>query len=317
MLGFGIPHCCPNSGKWLQWLQVMRLLLEAGANADAAHKFAKSTALHFAAEMGQIEACRLLCQSGANPQAKKIQGGTPLHVAADSNQSNIAEVLVKVCKADTEALLLGDTTPLYLAAQKGFTEVVRVLLVAGTAANFVMPNTPMGSAAAMAANGHELPGDHDSEEDRMAAYFRGMHQEGSDPSAPGFEVGNGATALHAAVENGHIETVQMLLDHGVGQSGSMEGATPLILAAMYNQHAIAKVLIKEGAGLNDVVPDTGNSALYHAVGSGYSGLGLAFDAFRIKLALSLASAGPTPPPARNRAWFSQGCVPFFVVVVAT
>ena len=106
MLGFGIPHCCPNSGKWLQWLQVMRLLLEAGANADAAHKFAKSTALHFAAEMGQIEACRLLCQSGANPQAKKIQGGTPLHVAADSNQSNIAEVLVKVCKADTEALIV-------------------------------------------------------------------------------------------------------------------------------------------------------------------------------------------------------------------
>lgn len=251
-------------------LEVMRLLLEAGANADAAHKFAESTALHFAAEMGQIEACRLLCQSGANPQAKKIQGGTPLHVAADSNQSNIAEVLVKVCKADTEALLLGDTTPLYLAAQKGFTAVVRVLLVAGTAANFVMPSTPMGSAAATAANGHKLPEDHDSDEDRMAAYFRGMHQKGSDPSAPGFEVGNGATALHAAVENGHIETVQMLLDHGVGQSGSMEGATPLILAAMYNQHAIAKVLIKEGAGLNDVVPDTGNSALYHAVGSGYN-----------------------------------------------
>ena len=47
------------------------------------------------------------------------------------------------------------------------------------------------------------------------------------------------------------------------------GATPLILAAMYNQHAIAKVLIKEGAELNAVVPDTGNTALYHAVGSGY------------------------------------------------
>ena len=31
----------------------------------------------------------------------------------------------------------------YLAAQKGFTEVVRVLLVGGTAANFVMPSTPM------------------------------------------------------------------------------------------------------------------------------------------------------------------------------
>jgi len=103
----------------------------------------------------------------------------------------------------------------------------------------------------------------------MAAHFRSMHQAGSDPSAPGFETGNGATALHAAVENGHIDVVNLLLDNGVKQTGSMEGATPLILAAMYNQVKIAGVLIKRGAGLNDQVPDTGNTALYHAVGSGY------------------------------------------------
>lgn len=59
-----------------------------------------------------------------------------------------------------------------------------------------------------------------------------MTQKGSDPSAPGFEAGNGATALHAAVEEGHIEVVKMLLKHNVSQRGSMEGATPLILAAM-------------------------------------------------------------------------------------
>eukprot|EP00049_Salpingoeca_infusionum_P010286 m.174829 g.174829 ORF g.174829 m.174829 type:complete len:120 (-) comp14598_c0_seq18:1321-1680(-) len=35
-------------------------------------------------------------------------------------------------------------------------------------------------------------------------WARQFNQEGSDPSAPGFEVGNGATALHAAVENGHF-----------------------------------------------------------------------------------------------------------------
>ena len=103
---------------------------------------------------------------------------------------------------------------------------------------------------------------YDSEEEEMAAHFRSMHQAGSDPSAPGFETGNGATALHAAVENGHIDVVNLLLDNGVKQTGSMEGATPLILAAMYNQVKIAGVLIKRGAGLNDQVPDTGNTALY-------------------------------------------------------
>jgi hypothetical protein len=67
----------------------------------------------------------------------------------------------------------------------------------------------------------------------ICSYFRGMTQKGSDPTGPGFEAGNGATALHAAVEEGHANVVKMLLKHGVKQSGSMEGATPLILAAMY------------------------------------------------------------------------------------
>ena len=250
-------------------VEVMKLLLEHGANANTPHKFAKSTALHFAAEMGQAGAVRILCEMGADSEATKIQGGRPLHTAADSNQTDVAEVLVKVCKADLNALLLGDTTPLYLAAQKGYTAIVKMLLEAGSDSNFVMPEAPVGSAMSMRATGHKIPGE--SAEDQAEAYFRTMHQKGSDPSMPGFETGNGATALHAAVENGHIDSVRLMLKHGVKQSGSMEGATPLILAAMYNQARIAEVLIAAGAGLNDQVPDTGNTALFHAVGSGFNG----------------------------------------------
>jgi ankyrin repeat protein len=87
------------------------------------------------------------------------------------------------------------------------------------------------------------------------------------------QVGNGATALHAAVENGREGVVRVLLEvrqcdaHGLRnmteravclfvcsilrqpygvqararQSNSMEGATPLIIAAQYNQPRIAKV----------------------------------------------------------------------------
>lgn len=36
-----------------------------------------------------------------------------------------------------------------------------------------------------------------------------MTQKGSDPTAPGFEAGNGATALHAAVEEGHADVVKV------------------------------------------------------------------------------------------------------------
>ena len=44
------------------------------------------------------------------------------------------------------------------------------------------------------------------------------------------EIGNGATALHVAVENDHFETAKMLLENGAKQTNSMEGATPLITA---------------------------------------------------------------------------------------
>ena len=46
------------------------------------------------------------------------------------------------------------------------------------------------------------------------------------------EVGNGATALHAAVENGHAECVTALLERGAAQLPSMEGATPLVIGEL-------------------------------------------------------------------------------------
>lgn len=252
-------------------IKVMKLLLDAGANPDARHAFAKSTALHFAAEMGQSEATRTLCEAGADPEATKIQGGRPLHAAADSNQTEVTRILLNVCKAEPNALLLGDTTAMYLAASKGYLGVVEVLLENSADVAFIMPTTPIGSALSMPAKGDEIVGKDETDEDRLARHFRGMTQKGSDPSAAGFETGNGATALHAAVENGHIEVVRLFMKYKVPQTGSMEGATPLILAAMYNQARIAEVLIENKAGLNDVVPDTGNTALYHAVGSGFEG----------------------------------------------
>ena len=164
--------------------------------------------IHSLVKVGRLEVISELCKAGAAADAEKVTGGTALHTAADSNMTGAVTVLVTQCGADLNKLLMGDTTPLYLAAQRGHTEVVRELLRLGAEVNFVMPQGRHG--------GHLIS--------------LGQGSVGGHYPVKNTEVGNGATALHAAVENGHLETARVLLAGGALQSDSMEGASPLVIS---------------------------------------------------------------------------------------
>jgi ankyrin repeat protein len=237
---------------------VMELLLEAGAIVDSEHKFAKNTALHFASEMGRAEAVELLCKHNASVEKEKTNGGRAIHTAADTNNTAVVRVLANVtgpCKADVNALLLGDSTPLYLAAQRGFVAVGKVLLANGAKTDFSMPTGKLGQHVALPA--HFGPG---------AESNKYPNQAGSDPFAAGYEVGNGATALHAAVENGHLEMTRMLLEAGAIQSAAMEGCTPLCSASQYNHPSIAALLITHGGARPEVrLPRGGDTPMIDSI----------------------------------------------------
>ena len=159
-------------------------------------------------------------------------------------------MLVEMCKADVNKLLMKDTTPLYLAAQRGFTEVVTTLLNLGADANYVMPR---GTSST------------------QMIHLSESGNEGFYP-VKNTEIGNGATALHAAVENGHLEAAKVLLERGAVQSNSMEGATPLVIALQYKHPHIALLLLEDGypdPHLDAQVPSDGSSALLVSVISGY------------------------------------------------
>ena len=106
----------------------IKLLAEqGGANIMKAHKFAGTTALHMAAELNQSAAVEALCLLGADPNAITSTGGTSLHSAAHAGAGRAVVIsLVTQCHANPDALLNEDTTPLYLAAQFGFSETIRV-----------------------------------------------------------------------------------------------------------------------------------------------------------------------------------------------
>lgn len=230
---------------------VVGKLLLSGALAKAAHPFAKTTALHFASEMGNVDVIKTLCrhQPKLGDVRNKI-GGTPLHTAADTNQSASVSALLNYCKSNVEILMNGDTTPLYLASQRGFSEVIKTLVVDGGAnIDFIMPTG-------------KFKGELQAHGTHRAKY---MYQQKNT------EIGNGATALHAAVENGHLLATRTLLRLGAKQLPSMRGASPLLIALQYKHPRIAMALLSRNreAQVNVATKHDGMFPLFVASRYGY------------------------------------------------
>ncbi|CAJ1440251.1 unnamed protein product [Effrenium voratum] len=213
--------------------------------------------------MGHVQVVRMLCQLGADVEAEKSQGGSALHTAADTDNAEVARVLLESCGADPEALLLGDTVPLYLAAGRGFPAVLDVLMAAG------------------------------ADPDRT---LRSRKKIGVG-KAPGWEESNGATALqlgrlrlrrclggsggsgvlklrHNACENGHLAAVTSLLEAGARQLATMQGVTPLITALQYRHPHVAVALLdaRTPANVGVVSPLDGQSALHIAAAYSYASI---------------------------------------------
>ena len=104
---------------------VVRLLIDAGANLR--HRITwlggrsgcwiigdEATALHFAAEEGNVESCRLLVKAGLDVNAADMEGQTPLHVALRSERFTASYEFVDSGKSGKET--------------ERFIEVVRYLL---------------------------------------------------------------------------------------------------------------------------------------------------------------------------------------------
>jgi len=121
-------HCCyprPES------LPCLRLLLDAGADIDAQDD--SGTALHRAAQMGEIAQTHLLIERGADVNVVAARSGmTPLMCAA-SNPATEPELLDLLLDADAdiEARSLRGETVLFYAARSGNSRVVERLLERG------------------------------------------------------------------------------------------------------------------------------------------------------------------------------------------
>ena len=256
---------------------LLRPGLDAGTSADGEDKEAASTpsigsgALFTAIENDDVEMVRLLVEAGADVNAAEGFGGnTPLHEAVEKGDAEIVKILV-AAGADVNAEGFMSRTPLTLATEEGATEIVQILLGPGPEAGTSADEEDKEAASAPSIGSGAL---FTAIENGNVALVRLLVEAGADVNAAeGF---GGNTPLHEAVEQGDAEIVKILVAAGadVNAEGFMS-RTPLTLATEEGATEIMQILLGPGpeAGTSAdgedkeaaSVPPMGSEALFTAI----------------------------------------------------
>ncbi|KAJ7444039.1 ankyrin repeat domain-containing protein [Mycena latifolia] len=228
---------------------VARFLVEMGAdvNAQGGHL---GTALQAASVGGHELVARFLIDKGADINAQGGRCGTALQAASEGGHESVAQFLVEN-RADVNAVCGYYGTALQAASYRGHESVAQFLIEMGADVNTV--GGYYGTALQAASyEGHDL-----------VAQF--LIEKGADVNAHGGEYG---TALQAACACGWGQeqaepVVQFLIEMGadVNAQGGKYG-TALQAASHWGYETIARLLIENGAHLNQTAKDT--TALWEA-----------------------------------------------------
>ena len=231
----------------------VKALLKDGADVNTTQADGM-TALHWAAQKGDVELAKMLLYASANLKATtRIGGYTPLLIASKNGDASMIETLTQA-GADANAPTMNGTTPLMLAAAAGKPAAAKALLDHGAEVNAresVKGETALSIAAAfgraevirvLAARGADVTvttkaldlADFAKEEQERLAAERvqqgGQAGRGNAPAGRGGPqvagvnrqynytelVGfwGGLAPLHLAARQGEIESVKALLDAG-------------------------------------------------------------------------------------------------------
>lgn len=109
-------------------ISVVKVLLEAGADAGRASGADGSTALHDAAIHGEPSIVRVLLEAGAPVNARcEFDGNTPLHLACREDHADVVRTLLQHADIDTTVRNKAGDTPLDLGRRISSDETVALL----------------------------------------------------------------------------------------------------------------------------------------------------------------------------------------------
>jgi ankyrin repeat protein len=299
-------------------LEMARVLLAAGASAQAATRIGAMTPLFMACKNGNALMIEALLKAGADAkEANRVSGATALMAAAQSGSAPAVQVLMNH-GADVNAKESAHgQTALMFAAAANRGAVIRILASAGADAA-VTTKVEALEEDKLDDNGNPLP------------KKNGTAGQG-DTVTGGNTVMGGMTALLFAARDGQLDAIRALVDTGanVNQVSAGDGSSPIVLAISNAHYEAGKYLADHGANPNLANMD-GLTALYAAIDTQYAPLSWAPVAVtaqekvsHLELMKDLLDHGADPnarlkkklwyrPTSHDHAWTNPvGATPFW------
>jgi ankyrin repeat protein len=128
---------------------MIEMLAYAGANTGATTRLGGYTPLHLASRAGHAAAVRALVAAGANVKATSESGATALHLAAEAGSADgVTALLDKGADVNAKETEFGQT-PLIFAASAGQVDAMKVLIKRGADVNITTKVVDLGKQSQM------------------------------------------------------------------------------------------------------------------------------------------------------------------------
>ena len=234
-----------STGDTSETVSVIRSLLKKGVDVNAVSDGVGDTALHLAAmcpwEPRSLELTQMLIDAGCSPHARNLQDETPWIVAAERGYSSVVELLIS-CNAPLPPDII-----LFALRKCSAPQIIQSLIHKGADVHATTSDrdTVLHLAIAMYA------------EATCCDLVESFIQAGCDPTARN---SSGNTVLEAAIEHGHTSVVERLLSYNDPL------APDILLFALRKQSApeIIQSLIRKGADVHSTTSD-GGTVLHLAI----------------------------------------------------